>query len=348
MPTQLVDTRPAYRRALGRSYWFVVNRVRTIARDVRKTQHGLLYKARKSPKGRRLLQLLELSRDPRDLIRRRRTAAAFTSAQGPARMSRVDGYVLFQPGELDLGPAADVALSLFERKKDQVKADEQARTDKQRKRLFLRNLLSNDDLARYPELVRFALSDCLLREVIGYLRTVPHLNRVDLLHSVPRDADDTIASQLYHLDPEGFTQAKLFVNLNDVGPDEGPFTFIPAAESARIVREIAARRRARGEPNIGRYTDAEIAEVGGLASQISLTGPRGTAAIIDTSRCLHCGSRVKPGTYRLCLYIQFCTSREHGNLFDLKPFREDGLRRLLLENSQRARGDVAAPHAMDN
>ena len=76
-------------------------------------------------------------------------------------------------------------------------------------------------------------------------------------------------------------------------------------------------------------------------------GPAGSGVLVDTSRCLHCGSRVKPGTYRLCLYIQYCSSREHGNLFDYSRHAADPVRYLATSNSKRsANGQVAAPHQM--
>jgi hypothetical protein len=45
------------------------------------------------------------------------------------------------------------------------------------------------------------------------------------------------------------------MNLREVGPDEGPFTFIPAAETTRIVNAIKKRRLADTEMAAGRYSD---------------------------------------------------------------------------------------------
>ncbi len=210
---------------------------------------------------------------------------------------------------------------LFEEKQRQAEA-EAAASGKSKKWAFLRSILTNQDLAQNPKLVDFALSDSLLSLVTNYLGTIPHLNRIDLLYSVNHGGEEAISSQIYHLDPEGTRQAKLFMNLRDVGPDEGPFTFIPAAETTRIVNAIKKRRLADSEMAAGRFLDDELEAVGGLDRAISVDGPKGSAALVDTSRCLHFGSRVKPGTYRLCLYIQYCTSREHGNMFDASRLRE--------------------------
>jgi hypothetical protein len=186
--------------------------------------------------------------------------------------------------------------------------------------------------------------------VTNYLGTIPHLNRVDLLYSVSHGGEEAISSQIYHLDPEGRRQAKLFLNLRDIGPDEGPFTFIPAEASEQIIKAIKQTRSADSEDAtlvMGRYLDDELARVGGLDTSISVMGKEGSAVLVDTSRCLHCGSRVKPGTYRLCLYIQYCSSREHGNLFDYNRHSADPVRYLATVNSRRStNGDVSAPHQM--
>ena len=136
-----------------------------------------------------------------------------------------------------------LSLRLFEEKQRQAEA-EAAASGKSKKWAFLRSILTNQDLARNPELVDFALSDPLLSLVTNYLGTIPHLNRIDLLYSVNHGGEEAISSQIYHLDPEGTRQAKLFMNLRDVGPDEGPFTFIPAAETTRIVNTIKKQRLA--------------------------------------------------------------------------------------------------------
>ncbi len=125
------------------------------------------------------------------------------------------------------------------------------------------------------------------------------------------------------------------MNLQGRRSAEGPFTFIPAAETTRIVNTIKKQRSPEQEMAAGRYLDDELAAVGALEKAISVSGPKGSAALVDTSRCLHFGSRVKPGTYRLCLYIQYCTSREHGNMFDASRYANDPVRYLATINSAR-------------
>jgi hypothetical protein len=214
---------------------------------------------------------------------------------------------------------------------------------------YLRNLLSNDDLRRYPGLVDFALSDAAMGMAASYLGTIPYLNRVDLLYSVHRQGDEKVSSQLFHVDPEGLTQVKFFINVFDVGDGEGPFTFIPADETARIINEVNGLRQQHGKQHAGRYLDDEISSVRGNGSIVRVTGPQGSGVAVDTSRCLHLGSRVVPGSFRLCLYIQYCTTRERGNTFDVERYLNDPVRHLAVQHSvASAGGEVSAPHQMDN
>jgi hypothetical protein len=176
---------------------------------------------------------------------------------------------------------------------------------------------------------------------------VPYLNRIDLLYSTPREGDDLIKSQLFHVDPEGLTQVKFFINVFDVDEAEGPFTFIPADASLRVLGGIRRLRKAQGQPHVGRYTDEEVEAVGGARAIVSLKGPRGSGVAIDTSKCLHLGSRVRPGAFRLIFYVQYCSTREvQGNRFDTARYRNDPVRYLAIQHSERARGITVDAPAM--
>jgi len=344
-----IDTRPAYRRALGNAFWYLVKTPKRVRKHARRIRRHLYSRVRYTTPGRAMLAVSHLAASPRDTFERHRTVIAYNRKFPDTRLNRTDGYAMLPAGSLpgtnDIVP---VCVRLFEEKKRQIEgAPSTGAAPAAKKWAFLRSVLTNEDLEHHPELVDFALSDGLLSLVTNYLNTIPHLNRIDLLYSVAHGGDDIVSSQMFHLDPEGLRQAKLFLNLRDVGPDEGPFTFIPASETTRIVKSIRAQRQAEGELGMARYLDSEIAQVGGLDKAIGTMGPPGSAALVDTSRCLHFGSRVKPGTYRLCLYVQYCTSPEQGNRFDANRHRADPVRYQALVSSQRsASADVSAPHQM--
>jgi hypothetical protein len=334
----------------------LVNRVRKAQRllpsHTRQARDAVYYRMRSSTSGSAILEAVAFARSPRETQHRRRVAAEYNAAAGRRLIDPVKGYAPTRPDHFDdLDRVLEQCRMLFERKRaalEEHAAGAAPGSDQLvQKRRFLQNLLTNEDLRQHPALVDFALSDAALGLATSYLGTIPHLTRVDLLYSVPRESDSRISSQLFHVDPEGLTQVKLFVNVFDVGDAEGPFTFIPADDSARILRDIRALRRRLKQPHVGRYTDAEVAAVGGTSAVVSVQGPQGTGVAVDTSRCLHLGSRVQPGAFRLCLYIQYCTTREHGNAFDVSRFRNDPVRYLAVNRSEASAGmDVAAPHQM--
>ena len=347
-----MDSKRLYPHRLAKSALTAASNVlgrtwRHTNKNVTRARRHFLHRARYSSAGRAMLAVTDVVASPRDAIQRRNAASTYNRQHANRQLDRRDGYAVLPPGSVaNTDEIIALSLRLFEDKQREAEA-EAAASGRSKKWAFLRSILTNQDLARNPKLVDFALSDPLLSLVTNYLGTIPHLNRIDLLYSVNHGGEDAISSQIYHLDPEGTRQAKLFMNLRDVGPNEGPFTFIPASETTRIVNAIKKERPADTEMAAGRYSDDELEAVGGLAKAIAVDGPKGSAALVDTSRCLHFGSRVKPGTYRLCLYIQYCTSREHGNMFDASRLSHDPVRYLALVNSARSpQGSVAAPHQM--
>ena len=293
---------------------------------------------------------------PRETRERSRLAKEFATNVSHAEMSRPRGCLLMPPNHFaDMPEVIATCRQVFADKGGRVGDDSSNPTadshlgGRRMKGDYLRNLLSNDDLRRYPRLVDFALSDAAMGMAASYLGTIPYLNRVDLLYSIARESDDKVSSQLFHVDPEGLTQVKFFINVFDVGDGEGPFTFIPADDTARVIRNVNVLRQQQGNPHQGRYLDEEIKAVGANDAIVRVTGSGGSGVAVDTSRCLHMGSRVRPGSFRLCLYIQYCTTRERGNAFDIDRDQGDPVRQFAVQHSvASAGGEVAAPHQNDN
>lgn len=303
----------------------------------RQLRKKTIRQARSTPVGRGLFRAATIAAHPRDYVQRRRAALRYNRQFPSDRMSADDAFVLLPPGALPGTPLVlETCRRIFADKLAAMEAaaaeDDRVRKGR-RKGSFLRNLLTDEDRAASPELVDFALSDSLLSMVTNYLGVVPRLNSVDLIYSLPRpEHDEHIASQLYHQDPEGLTQAKVFLNVFDVDEADGPFMFVPARESERVVRSIRRARRRAGARDEARYRDEELEAHGGLAAALRLLGPAGAAAVVDTSRCLHAGSRLMPGRFRLLFFVQYCTSRENAHRFDARRFRDDPVRSLVLRH----------------
>jgi hypothetical protein len=317
--------------------------LRRVATQVKEARKNLYYRVRETPRGNALLQAAEFIRSPLDNRERRAAAQEYLARTRVPIMEPAKGYGLTSRDAFEnFDEVIATSRALFEEKRARIDSElaavagwpEQKRQRfLKRKDTFLRNLLNDEDLQRNPVLVDFALSDAVLGMATRYLDLVPHLCRVDLVYSLPRTTGENLASQLFHVDPEGLTQVKFFIHVYDVDEPEGPFTFIPADDTARILADIRTLRRQQGKPHSGRYLDDEIAAVGGNDAIVRLKGPTGGGVAIDTSRCLHMGSRVQPGAYRLCLYLQYCTSLEQTNVFDVGRFEHDPVRYMAIKHS---------------
>lgn len=108
------------------------------------------------------------------------------------------------------------------------------------------------------------------------------------------------------MDEEDRSQVKVLIPLTPVTPDSGPFTFLSASDSARAVAAYQRHRRFGAWRRLGRLTDEALAACGvdPIAQAVAITGPPGAGVIIDSSRCLHFGSRGNK-TDRLVLMYHF-------------------------------------------
>jgi hypothetical protein len=176
-----------------------------------------------------------------------------------------------------------------------------------------------------------ALSEPLVDAATGYFGSVPRLFYLDVWVTRPNIEDDHYGSQLYHLDKMDDGMLSLFVNVSDVDRDCGPLTFIPANVSRRI-REGTDYERIDilGD---GRLTDEMVFAHCSRDEEVEIVGRPGTGGFVDTSRCLHAGSRCKNGE-RVIMVIRYCPAyREvysHECNRAAKPAEADPIQRLLL------------------
>lgn len=320
---------------------------RYVAGRVRSAEKSLYFHLRDTRAGQALLRAATIAGGGRELRERRQMAAGYVKTIGRPLIDPAKGWgaVTFDPASPEFSGVLATSRRLFDIKKakiaEQMAGFDQWDAKKQakfltRKQSFYRHLLKDEDLRRNPDLVEFALSDALLGPVTQYLGMVPYLTRVDLVYSVSRGTDEKIESQLFHLDHEGLRQLKYFIYVYDVGEPEGPFTFLPADTSFRVVNDVRSWRKRHGggqDVESRRYLDDEITAVNAAQDIVTVKGATGSGVAVDTSRCLHLGSRVSPGAFRLVLYLQYCTTREITNVFDVDRFRHDPVKHLAVAHS---------------
>jgi hypothetical protein len=143
------------------------------------------------------------------------------------------------------------------------------------------------------DIYKYASHPAVLKIVSDYFGLLPILLRINLLLSA-NDRLQENSSQFPHLDPEDFRQMKIFLYINDVDEETGPFQVLRADASDRVQNKYAYR--------FGRLTDAQLFAVAKPDDLIVCTGPSGTANFADTSRGFHFGSRPSPKQRKLVMY----------------------------------------------
>lgn len=195
-----------------------------------------------------------------------------------------------------------------------------------RKAAFLVRLASNEEVLGIEAVREFVLSDELIGLASHYFGQVPILSRMDFWWSPPNDSK--AESQLYHFDGEDKSQLKIILNVADVDENTGPFTFLPAGASAKVGK---SRRHS------ARLDDNAVEETVGREAVTRLIGPAGTVGAVDTSRCLHYGSRGN-SRERLVLMLQFTRFLAPKaslpnwdlNAMNVKPDSLDEIRKMVL------------------
>jgi len=164
------------------------------------------------------------------------------------------------------------------------------------KKVFRVDLVTHAIPADSP-LLKMALDVKLLEIVSRYLGMWPALHSIGAWLNYPTDEPAT-SSQLWHHDPEDLKIIKVFIYLDEVREDNGPFTFIPGTHpfGAHVAR--ADRRRKRDRE---RVADEQIASVMPPETWRVCTGPAGTMILADTLG-YHRGGKPKAGTRLLVTF----------------------------------------------
>lgn len=111
---------------------------------------------------------------------------------------------------------------------------------------------------------------------------------------------DSEAAQYYHFDLDRLKWLKVFIYLTDVGPNDGPHSFIEGSHGRGGIPQHILNK------GYVRLTDEEVLAEYGAAKEITFSAPKGTIIVEDT-RGLHKGNAVS-GNARLILQLQFSNS----------------------------------------
>ncbi len=260
--------------------------------DLHRTLHKGLRLPR--PAADMVVRGVKFGRCPGQAGLRKKLAREIASASGQIETIPEDrGFQCYEsghfPGSVEALARAD---SLFADIEDSGGIEETLRTAKKN---FLLSVVKGDGFLDHPEILGFMISRPVVDPATLYFGAVPVLSSASLWFTPPNDTVEK--SQLFHRDGEDTRQLKFFFNVREVTDETGPFTLLPADLSAEVKRSLGY--------NTGRLGDDDVvAAAGGEGALIKVMGPAGSGAAVDTSRCLHYGSRGNT-VGRLLIMFQF-------------------------------------------
>lgn len=138
--------------------------------------------------------------------------------------------------------------------------------------------VADDDLLREPEPYLFGLSHAMLDFAEHYMGLPVKYLGVGVKREIANGICE--GTRHFHQDPEDENVLKIIVYLSDVDLESGPFQCLNASDSIEVMnRGRYLRRPVPGIEEIGRAVPP--------GNWVTCPGPRLTANIADTARCLH-------------------------------------------------------------
>lgn len=252
-------------------------------------------------------ELLDIADRPLEYLARRRLAADLLRDSGRRGfMPRAAGYCTFGPGEIaGFDRLTEIAQAIY-RQRAETDLTLQPASDLSPMAL----LLQPEDFAAWPEMLQITLGREVVEIVADYLGAIPRLDNIDLWVTRPNvRPEGPYGSQLFHLDKPDRHYLSIFLNVFDVGAENGPLTFLPAPETATICSQTDYARHYYLDD--GRLPDDVVFGAVPQHSVVEFIGPAGSGGMVDTSECLHFGSRCRAGQ-RVLFVMTFMPAHKPG------------------------------------
>jgi hypothetical protein len=193
---------------------------------------------------------------------------------------------LSDEGRKALAEASELVLGIA--RSDEVQAAIVRGLSDRHKKNFLVELIKweQEHTAGSP-LLRVGLDRKLLEIVSLYLGMWPRLQAIGAWLNFPTD-DEAKESQLWHRDGDDLRLIKVFIYLNDIDGECGPFSYIPKTQPFGAYAGTMPKQK-----NPGRVTDDEMRDAIPPEAWRVCTGPAHTMILADTTGYHRGGKPVK-------------------------------------------------------
>ncbi|NQV40667.1 MAG: hypothetical protein HQ505_09115 [Nitrosopumilus sp.] len=250
-----------------------------------------------------IVEFIDVLKSPREWIARRRVARKILQNSRWRHFFLPEkGVALFSANEIPgLEDASRIAQKVYAERKPENETGKSQRTDYSP--FYV--LLNNKDVKNYPELVEIATCDALAEILSGYFDSVPLLQNINVWLAKPDVSG--MGSQKFHLDKPDVHFVSVFINVFPVSEENGPLTLLPSDISAKVCNGTSYSDIYYFED--GRLEDDDVLKHCNKDDFIEMVGNVGSGAIVDTSTCLHFGSRCKSGE-RVTLVFRYAPAHK--------------------------------------
>jgi phytanoyl-CoA dioxygenase PhyH len=164
---------------------------------------------------------------------------------------------------------------------------------------------SEQQLVNNPLIQRLMADRSFIAVAQNYLQAQPIVDVVAMWWNVASPRPDKGAAQYWHFDMDRIKWLKFFVYLTDVGPENGPHSFVAGSHRSGGISGSLLQK------GYSRLIDEEVGSSYPPDKFIEFTAPRGTVIAEDT-RGLHKGKHVTKDD-RLIFQLQFSNSLFGGD-----------------------------------
>lgn len=218
------------------------------------------------------------------LNRKYRYAKSISGGQALVQERIVDDLEKFGVALARVSEFSQFEPHAFAEMESWIKANEVNLKQKDRKK-FLFSYYGSEDSEKPLDLrnpiVSFFLQQSVLEIVCSYLGYVPQLYEVYIEKTMPIGMDAPTFSQNWHRDPEERRTLKVFLYLNDVSQESGPFTYVRG--SAPTSRGPYSNLFPQDLPHGCYPSEQQVKDRIRQEDMLSMEGGAGTVIFCDTA-----------------------------------------------------------------
>ena len=155
------------------------------------------------------------------------------------------------------------------------------------------------------DIVDFALNNFNLAIVTDYLKVMPIISKISLNLNIPVPGSKEGGSMLWHKDDFGYKSLDLFLPLNEVNENNGPFFYVEKKNELGVFHKL---KKIKKNALLGERNKIELKTFEEISSMNfkSFLSNIGDGIFIDSFTCYHRGGFCKSGD-RLMLRISYTT-----------------------------------------